>query len=118
MQSVTSQDLDPVSFQTQQDLYIEHISNLNLFIYLFIYFKDFIYLFVTERERERQKEKQATCREPHMGLDPGSPGSRPGLKAVLNCWATGAAFKLEFKSGWPLWASRSIDHSGTNFIQL
>ena len=25
-----------------------------------------------------------------MGLDPGSPGSRPGLKAVLNCWATSA----------------------------
>ena len=47
----------------------------------------FIYLFMrnTERrERERQREKQATCREPDVGLDPGSPGSRPGLKAVLN----------------------------------
>ena len=44
----------------------------------------------TERERERgrdterQREKQAPCREPDVGLDPGSPGSRPGLKAVLN----------------------------------
>ena len=41
-----------------------------------------------ERERERdwqrhrQREKQAPCREPHVGFDPGSPGSRPGLKAV------------------------------------
>ena len=32
----------------------------------------------TERQRHRQKEKQAPCR------DPGSPGSHPGLKAVLN----------------------------------
>ena len=37
----------------------------------------------TERERQRhgQKEKQAPCREPDVGLDPGSPGSGPGLKA-------------------------------------
>ena len=32
-------------------------------------------------ERERQREKQAPRREPHAGLDPGSPGSGPGLKA-------------------------------------
>ena len=43
-----------------------------------------------ERERERgtdtdrQREKQAPCREPNAGLDPGTPGSGPGLKAVLN----------------------------------
>ena len=41
-----------------------------------------------EREREgqrhRQREKQASCREPDVGLDPGSPGSGPGLKAALN----------------------------------
>ena len=35
-----------------------------------------------ERERDRQKEKQAPCRKPNVGLDPRSPGSRPGLKAV------------------------------------
>ena len=35
-------------------------------------------------ERERQREKQAPCREPDVGLDPESPGSCPGLKAVLN----------------------------------
>ena len=52
---------------------------------------------MTEREREskrqrhRQREKQAPCREPNMGLDPGSPGSHPWLKAALNLWATRAA---------------------------
>ena len=39
----------------------------------------------TQRERERQKhrqrEKQAPCREPDVGLDPGTPGSRTEPKA-------------------------------------
>ena len=36
----------------------------------------------TEREaKTRQREKQAPCREPDTGLDPGTPGSRPGPKA-------------------------------------
>ena len=34
-----------------------------------------------KRQRHRQREKQALCREPDVGLDPGSPGSGPGLKA-------------------------------------
>ena len=34
-----------------------------------------------ERQRHRQREKQAPCREPDMGLHPGTPGSRPGPKA-------------------------------------
>ena len=33
-----------------------------------------------ERQRHRSREKQAPCREPDVGLDPGSPGSRSGLK--------------------------------------
>ena len=33
-----------------------------------------------EKQRQRQREKQAPCREPNVGLDLGSPGSRPGLK--------------------------------------
>ena len=37
-----------------------------------------------EGQRHRQREKQAPCWEPDMGLNPGSPGSHPGLKAVLN----------------------------------
>ena len=50
-------------------------------------FKKIFYLFIHERHRERerqrhrQREKQAPCREPVVGLDPGSPGSGPGLKA-------------------------------------
>ena len=34
-----------------------------------------------ERQRHRQREKQAPCREPDVGLDPGTPESLPGLKA-------------------------------------
>ena len=37
-----------------------------------------------ERQRHRQREKQAVCREPDVGLDPGSRGSCPRLKAALN----------------------------------
>ena len=36
---------------------------------------------MTERQRHRQREKQAPCREPDMGLDPGTPELRPGPKA-------------------------------------
>ena len=34
-----------------------------------------------ERQRHRQREKQAPCREPNVGLDPGTPGPRPRPKA-------------------------------------
>ena len=39
-----------------------------------------------ERETETQAEGEAgiPCREPDVGLDPGSPGPHPGLKAALN----------------------------------
>ena len=65
-------------------------------IFVFIYLR-FIYLFMRnterrERQRHRQREKQASCREPDLGLDPGSPGSRPGPKAALNHGATQAAW--------------------------
>ena len=40
----------------------------------------------TERgEREAETQAEAPCKEPDVGLDPGSPGSRPKLKAGLNC---------------------------------
>ena len=45
------------------------------------FFKDFLKFIYHNGERVRQTEKQAPCREPDMGLDPGTPGSRPGLKA-------------------------------------
>ena len=69
-------------------------SGIPLFSFLpfffFLRFYSFIHERYTEREgekerqRHRQREKQAPRREPDMGLDPRSPGSRPGLKAVLN----------------------------------
>ena len=34
-----------------------------------------------ERQRHRQREKQAPRREPDVGLDPGTPGSRAEPKA-------------------------------------
>ena len=37
-----------------------------------------------EKEAETQAEKQALCRELNVALDPGSLGSRPGPKVVLN----------------------------------
>ena len=46
---------------------------------------------VAAREAETQaEEKQAPGGEPDVGLDPESPGSRSGLKAALNRWATRA----------------------------
>ena len=46
-------------------------------------------LFMREREREREAERQAegeagAMLRTNVGLDPGSPGSRPGPKAALN----------------------------------
>ena len=57
----------------------------SLRVYLFIFVK---ILFIHEKQRERGRDtgrgKQAPCREPDVGLDPGSPGLRPGRKAALN----------------------------------
>ena len=33
-----------------------------------------------EKQRHRQREKQAPCREPDVGPNPGTPGSRPEPK--------------------------------------
>ena len=41
-----------------------------------------------ERQRHSQREKQAPCREPDAGLDPGTLGSHPELKADAHRWAT------------------------------
>ena len=68
---------------------------------MLVLFFEVINLFINERQRERerdrqrhkQREKQAPCKEPNAGLDPGSPGSHPGLKEVLNPWATRAAHR-------------------------
>ena len=34
-----------------------------------------------EGQRHRRREKQAPFRDPNVGLEPGTPGSRPGPKA-------------------------------------
>ena len=76
----------PSSRQFMQPL-LALMSGINVFLGFF--FEDFC-LFIHERHREkerqrhRQREKQAPCGEPDVGPDPGSPGSCPGLKAVLN----------------------------------
>ena len=73
------------------------VTSLSPFFFFFNFLKRF-YLFMrdTERGRDRQREKQAPCREPDVGLDPGSPGSHPRLQAALNCCATGAALFIIF----------------------
>ena len=49
--------------------------------------KKIFYLLIHERHRQRkrqryrQREKQVPCRKPNAGLDPGTSGSHPGLKA-------------------------------------
>ena len=55
------------------------------------FLKFYSFMIVTEREREREREREAETQaegeagslhqEPDVGLDPGSPGSRPGSKA-------------------------------------
>ena len=51
-----------------------------------------------ERQRHRQREKQASCRKPDVGLDPQTPGSRPGLKAGTKPLSyPGIPWQIEFK---------------------
>ena len=47
----------------------------------FFFFKIFSFIHERERQKHRQREKRAPCREPDVGFDPGTQGSRPGLKA-------------------------------------
>ena len=54
-----------------------------------IFFNFYLFMIVTHREREREREAETQAegeagsmhREPDVGFDPGSPGSRPGPKA-------------------------------------
>ena len=56
--------------------------------FFFLFFLKILFIYSQEaqkeRQRHRQREKQAPCGEPDVGLDPGSPGLCPGLKAALN----------------------------------
>ena len=60
--------------------FLVYLSSFAYFLEIFIYDRQR----ERERQRHRQREKQAPCREPDVGLDPGTPGPRPGLKAALN----------------------------------
>ena len=53
----------------------------------------------TGRGRSRQRERQAPCREPDVELDPGYPGSCPGLKAGAKLLSHWAALKRIFFKG-------------------
>ena len=52
------------------------------------------------RERDRQREKQAPCREPDVGLDPGSPGSGPGPKAGAKLLSPPSCPNVLFRARW------------------
>ena len=62
-------------------------SVLFCFVFCFFVFFNFLFIYDSHREREREAETQAEGeagsmhREPDVGFDPGSPGSRPGPKA-------------------------------------
>ena len=50
-----------------------------------------------ERQKHRQREKQAPCREPEVGLDSGTLGSRPGQKADAQLLSHPGTWEIIFK---------------------
>ena len=61
---------------------VMHVTGINEFHAKFSFLKILsFYSRETQRQRHRERDKQAPCREPHAGLDPRTPGSRPGPKA-------------------------------------
>ena len=52
-----------------------------------------------EGQSHRQREKQAPCREPDVGLEPRTPGSRPGPKADAQPLSPGNVLKLHCGDG-------------------
>ena len=63
-------------YQGNRDVHLGHLLRILSFFFLRFY--------LLIHERHRQREKQTPSRELDVGLDPGTPGSRPGLKAALN----------------------------------
>ena len=74
-----------MKYQTSRNLV-----KLSVKSFFFLRLYSFIHERHTHRERKREAEtqaegeKQAPCRESNVGLDPGSAGSGPELKAALN----------------------------------
>ena len=65
-----------------------------MFLFFFLRFYLFVHETHRERQRHRQREKQALCREPDVGLDPGTPGSRLGPKAGAKPLSPTILFKV------------------------
>ena len=71
----------------EPDVLLIGLINLDLFLNIFLFLFFNLFMIVTQREREREAETQAEGeagsmhREPAVGPDPRSPGSRPGPKA-------------------------------------
>ena len=59
------------------------------FFIFYLFFLKILFIYERQRERERQRhrqrEKQAPCREPDVGLDPGTLDYTLGRRQVLNC---------------------------------
>ena len=75
------------------------VYSLTEIAFIFICFRRFYFIHERQRDREAEtqaEEKQAPCRETDVGLDPGSPGSCPGPKAMLNRRAIQAATEIAF----------------------
>ena len=93
---------------------------------LLYFFKDFIYLFMSNRERERererqrhrQREKQVLCKEPDVGLDLGTLGSRPGLKADAQGVILGSRDRVPHQASCIEPASPSACVSGSLSVSL
>ena len=65
-----------------------HLHLASNFFFFFNFFFYYLFMIVIQRERGRDKaeiqaegEADSMHREPDVGFDPGSPGSRPGPKA-------------------------------------
>ena len=62
-------------------LFPRYTAEILFFFFLILFIYDSHRERERERQRHRQREKRAPCREPDVGFDPGSPGSRSGPKA-------------------------------------
>ena len=68
-------------------LHLLSLLRYECYCFIFIFLKFFLFIYDRHTVREREAETQAEGetgsmhREPDVGFDPGSPGSRPGPKA-------------------------------------
>ena len=94
-------------------LHVSHSITYFFYKWKSVPLKKFIYLFIRDTQRERQRhrkrEKQAPCGEPNMGLDPGTQGSHPELKADAQPLShSGTPGNLYFLIPFPSFASPKL----------